>query len=42
MIWVVSLSDRDLSTPALTPEEHVLAFGVWQDLVGGEAPASNQ
>ena len=28
MIWVVSLSDRDLSTPALTPEEHVLAFGV--------------
>ena len=28
----------DLSTHALTPKHHVIAFGVCQDLVGGEAP----
>lgn len=42
MVWVLSLSDLDLSTQALTAEEHLLAFGVCQELVGGEAPASNQ
>ena len=38
MVWVVPLSDTDLSTRALTPEKHVPAFGVHQGLVGGEAP----
>ena len=38
MIWVLSLTDLDLSTQALTPVEHVMAFGVCQNLVGGEAP----
>ena len=38
MVWVVSLSDMDLSTHALTLGEHIIAFGVCQGLVGGEAP----
>ena len=38
MVRVLSLSDTDLSTHALTPENHVIAFGVYQELVGGEAP----
>ena len=38
MVWVLSLSDMDLSTHALTAEHHVIAFGVCQGLVGGEAP----
>ena len=38
MVWVVSLSDMDLSTHALTPGEDDIAFGVCQGLVGGEAP----
>ena len=42
MVWVLSLSDLDLSTQALTAEKHYIAFGVYQELVGGEAPASNQ
>ena len=42
MVWVLSLSDMDLSTHALTDSNHLLAFGVCQELVGGEAPASNQ
>ncbi len=42
MVWVLSLSDMDLSTHALTDDYHYLAFGVCQELVGGEAPASNQ
>ena len=42
MVWVVPLSDLDLSTQALTAEKHYIAFGVCQELVGGEAPASNQ
>ena len=42
MVWVVSLSDMDLSTHALTLEYKVIAFGVCLELVGGEAPASNQ
>ena len=39
---VVSLSDMDLSTHALTAEKYFIAFGVYQELVGGETPASNQ
>ena len=42
MVWVLSLSDTDLSTRALTPAVHLRAFGVCQDLIGGEALASNQ
>ena len=42
MVWVVSLSDTDLSTHALTAKKHIIAFGVCQELVGGETPASNQ
>ena len=42
MVWVVSLSDMDLSTHALTPRVKVEAFGVYQDLIGGEALASYQ
>ena len=42
MVWVISLSDTDLSTRALTPGHRHAAFGVWLGLVGGEAPAPNQ
>ena len=42
MVWVLSLSDMDLSTHALTPVNHFTAFGVCQELVGVETPASNQ
>ena len=42
MIWVLSLSDMDLSTHALTPELFLCPFGVCLDLIGGEALASNQ
>ena len=42
MVGVVSLSDMDLSTHALTATKHYIAFGVCQELVGGETPASNQ
>ena len=42
MVWVLSLSDMDLSTHALTPDLNVEAFGVCQDLIGGEALVSNQ
>ena len=42
MVRVLSLSDMDLSTHALTAVKHFIAFGVCQELVGGEAPASNQ
>ena len=38
MVRVLSLSGKDLSTLALTPDHHVIAFGVCQGLVGGEAP----
>ena len=37
MVWVVSLSALDLSTQRLTPVEHLIAFGVYQGLIGGEA-----
>ena len=42
MVWILLLSDMDLSTHALTAREHLRAFGVCQDLIGGEALASNQ
>ncbi len=42
MVWVLSLSDMDLSTHALTPCITDRAFGVYQDLIGGEALVSNQ
>jgi hypothetical protein len=38
MVWVLSLSAWDLSTPSLTPEYMSSAFGVYLGLVGGEAP----
>ena len=42
MVWILLLSDADLSTRALTATERLQAFGVCQDLIGGEALASNQ
>ena len=42
MVWILFLSDTDVSTHALTTMKHLHAFGVWQDLIGGEALASNQ
>ena len=38
MVWVVSLSEQDLSTLPLTPELNLTAFGVHLDSVGGETP----
>ena len=42
MVWVLSLSGMDLSTHALTPMKHFIAFGVCQELIGDEALASYQ
>ena len=42
MVWILLLSDMDLSTHALTANNHFQAFGVCQALIGGEALASNQ
>ena len=42
MLWVLSLSDMDLSTHALTPVNHFIAFRVYQGLIGGEALAPYQ
>ena len=42
MIWILLLSDTDLSTHALTAPVNLQAFGVCLDLIGGEALASNQ
>ena len=42
MVWILFLSDMDVSTHALTTMKHLHAFGVYQDLIGGEALASNQ
>ena len=42
MVWILLLSDMDLSTHALTDDNHLKAFGVCQDLIGGETLASNQ
>ena len=42
MVWILFLSDTDVSTRALTAMKHLHAFGVYQDLIGGEALASYQ
>ena len=42
MVWILFLTDKDISTLALTAEHHLHAFGVYQDLIGGEALASYQ
>ena len=42
MVRILLLSGTDLSTHALTPGEYAAAFGVCQDLIGGEALASYQ
>ena len=42
MVWILLLSDMDLSTHALTAILILHAFGVRQDLIGGEALASNR
>ena len=42
MVWILLLSDMDLSTHALTPGFTRQAFGVCLELIGGEALASNQ
>ena len=42
MVWILLLSDADLSTRALTPGVTHRVFGVYQDLIGGEALESNQ
>ena len=42
MVWILLLSDVDLSTRALTATLIFQAFGVYQDLIGGEALASYQ
>ena len=39
MVWILLLSDADLSTRALTPGHRPTAFGVRQGLIGGEALA---
>ncbi len=40
MVWILLLSDMDLSTHALTPGKNLCPFGVYLDLIGGEALAS--
>ena len=42
MVWILLLSSVDLSTHALSPVVKLPAFGVCQDLTGGEALASYQ
>ena len=42
MVWILLLSDTDVSTRALTAHNHLIPFGVCLDLIGGEALASNQ
>ena len=42
MVWILFLSDTDVSTRALTAIKHLKPFGVCLDLIGGEALASNQ
>ena len=42
MVRVLSLSAMDISTHSLSPELNFIAFGVCQELVGDEAPASYQ
>ena len=42
MVWVLSLSDMDLSTHDLTPGVPVIVFGVCQVLIGVETLATYQ
>ena len=42
MVWVIALSAMDISTHSLSPALTFIAFGVCQELVGGEAPAFYQ
>ena len=42
MVRILLLSGTDISTHALTPGINLRAFGVCQDLIGGEALASDQ
>ena len=42
MVWILLLSDADLSTRALTPYQYIARIGVYLDLIGGEALASYQ
>ena len=42
MVWILLLSDTDLSTRALTAQKHLTAFGVCLNLIAGESLASNQ
>ena len=42
MVRMLLLSGVDLSTHALTPVLNLCAFGVYPDLIGGEALASDQ
>ena len=42
MVWVLSLSDMDLSTHALTPGVPVIVFGVCQVLINSECLNMNQ
>ena len=39
-VWILLLSAADVSTRGLAPGRWMAAFGVCQDLAGGEAPAS--
>ena len=41
-VWALSLSPPDISTRRLTPGEHLAAFGVWRESIGGEALSSHQ
>ena len=42
MVWILLLSDTDVSTRALTAALYFQAFGVRQDSIGGEALSSNR
>ncbi len=42
MVWILLLSDMDLSTHALTAGFILYPFGVCLELIGGEALASYQ
>ena len=42
MVWILLLSGTDVSTRPLSPGINAVAFGVRQDLTGGEALASNR
>ena len=42
MVWILLLSDTDLSTRALTPYQYIARIRSLSDLIGGEALASNQ